>query len=219
MNHKFCLFDAPLLNNFSQISTTENADLTKVFENTLVERQPVNAVTVVMNHDTQPGQTVETPVASFFKPLAYALILLREKGYPCLFYGDLYGMKGKTPEDPSCEGKLPQLALARKLYAYGKQIDYFDDGEKNCIGFNRQGTADRPDGLACVMSNAGVGQKKMFVGPLHTGEIWTDVLGWEEQEVEIDQEGYGMFPCPNVKVAVFVNKAAKGREEFDKLNL
>ena len=43
MQHKFSLFDAPLVYNFSSISSTENADLTKVFEGTLVGAEPVNA--------------------------------------------------------------------------------------------------------------------------------------------------------------------------------
>ena len=163
MHHKFSLFDAPLLYNFSKLSTTEDADLRTVFDNTLVKAEPYNAVTLVMNHDTQPGQTVATPVEGFFKPLAYALILLRQDGYPQLFYGDLYGMRGQEggakSESPACGGKLSDLALIRKLYAYGEQDDYFD--EQTCIGFVRRGTWDRPAGLACVMSNAGPGQKKV----------------------------------------------------------
>lgn len=43
MQHKFSLFDAPLLYNFSQLSNVENADLTKVFDDTLVKSEPVNA--------------------------------------------------------------------------------------------------------------------------------------------------------------------------------
>lgn len=43
MQHKFSLFDAPLVYNFSQLSNTENADLTKVFDGTLVQSEPVNA--------------------------------------------------------------------------------------------------------------------------------------------------------------------------------
>lgn len=31
-------------------------------------------------HDTQPGQALEAPIEGFFKPLAYALILLRAEG-------------------------------------------------------------------------------------------------------------------------------------------
>jgi alpha-amylase len=43
--------------------------------------RPLNAITLVTNLDTQTGQTVETPVDGFFKPLAYALILLRSEGW------------------------------------------------------------------------------------------------------------------------------------------
>ena len=122
MGKKFSLFDAPLVYNFSTMSKTEDADLRKVFDNTLVATEPVNAVvrpphflsfpsqfgkekvgvnrppkTLVMNHDTQPYQALEAPIEPFFKPLAYALILLRDSGYPCIFYGDLYGIKGEHP--------------------------------------------------------------------------------------------------------------------------
>lgn len=70
----------------------------------------------------------------FFKEIAYALILLRSQGQPCVFYGDLYGLEGgPNPLNcPSCLGKLPILMRARKLYAYGEQRDYFD--KRNCIG-------------------------------------------------------------------------------------
>ena len=212
LNHHFSLFDSPLLNNFSQISTTEEADLRQVFDGTLVRDMPTNAVTVVMNHDTQPGQTVETPVTGWFKPLAYALILLRNEGYPCVFFGDMYGMGGKDPEGPSCGGKLADLIMARNLYAYGEQEDYFS--EKNCIGFVRLGTWDRRFGLAVVMSNSGPGEIKMKVGEMHKGERWTDVLGWEDGEVVIDEEGCGLFKCPGVSVSVWVNAEAEGRDRF-----
>lgn len=212
MHHKFSLYDSPLVYNFSNISKSEAADLRKVFDDSLVQAQPVNAVTVVMNHDTQPGQTVETPIEGFFKPLAYSLILLRREGYPSVFYGDLYGMKGKHPEPPSCSDKLADLVLARKLYAYGDQEDYWDD--PNCIGWVRRSTWDRPAGLACIMSNKGPGEIRMAVGKEHVGEKWTDVLGWEQGEVEIDEEGFGLFKCPGVSVSVWVNKDAEGRDRF-----
>ena len=44
MGKKFSLFDAPLLNNFHNISKTEQADLRKLFDNSLVQVEPVNAV-------------------------------------------------------------------------------------------------------------------------------------------------------------------------------
>lgn len=212
MHHKFSLYDSPLVYNFSRISTTEQGDLRTVFDNTLVQRVPEKAVTVVMNHDTQPGSTVETHIEGFFKPLAYALILLREQGYPCVFYGDVYGMQGERAEPPACGGKLPDLMLARKLYSYGSQEDYWDSA--NCIGWVRRGTWDHPAGVAVVMSNDGPGEIRMAVGEMHRGERWTDVLGWEEGEVEIDEEGYGVFKCPGVSVSVWVRKDAEGRERF-----
>jgi alpha-amylase len=215
MEHKYSLYDSPLVYNFAKISTGEKADLRKVFDDSLVQARPDRAVTVVMNHDTQPGQTMATKIEGFFKPLAYALILLREQGYPCIFYGDLYGMKGDTPEPPACGGKLADMALARRLYAYGDQEDYWDN--PNCIGFVRRGTTDHPQGLACVMSNAENNEIKMSVGTEHKGEIWTDVLGWQTDEVKIEDDGYGLFPCPGTSVSIWVKKDAPGREKFGKL--
>jgi alpha-amylase len=165
-----------------------------------------------MNHDTQPGQTMATKIEGFFKPLAYALILLRDAGYPCVFYGDLYGMKGETPEPPACGGKLADMILARKLFAYGQQDEYFD--KPNCIGFVRRGTKEHLAGLACVMSNAGPGEIRMCVGDMHKGQKWTDLLAWEKGEVVIDEEGFGVFKCPGLSLAIWVNQDAEGRARF-----
>ncbi|KAK8039300.1 alpha-amylase [Apiospora rasikravindrae] len=215
MHKKFSLFDAPLVYNFSEISKTSGADLRKVFDDTLVSVMPVNAVTLVMNHDTQPYQALEAPIEGWFKPLAYALILLRDQGYPCLWYGDLYGIdpKGEHPFPPSCGGALPKLSLARKLYSYGKQQDYFDYA--TCLGWVRYGTWDRKYGCAVVMSNAGPGEKKMHVGEIHAGEVWTDVLGWSDREVTIGDDGFGDFVCGGTSVSIFVNKEAEGRDKFN----
>lgn len=86
------------------------------------------------NPPSLPQLTAQTPVAAWFKPLAYALILLRKDGHPCVFYGDLYGIRQnvKRPMKPSCKGKLPILTQVRKEFAYGEQQDYFDAA--NCIG-------------------------------------------------------------------------------------
>ena len=116
---------------------------------------------------------------------------------------------------PSCRGRLPDLCLARKLYAYGEQHDYFDSA--HCVGWTRVGTWDRPYGLACVMSNDKPNRKRMYVGEAHAGELWTDILGWEPFEVQIDKYGYGLFSCRGNWVAVYVNRAAAGRERFGNL--
>ncbi|MCJ1474923.1 hypothetical protein MMC13_003583 [Lambiella insularis] len=214
MKHKVSLFDSILVYNFARVSTTRNADLRKVLEGSLVQHEPKHVVTLVTNHDTQPTQPLSAPFLPWFKPHAYCLILLRAAGYPCVFYGDLYGTA--TPshpqyERPACSGDLPILCLVRKLYAYGPQIDYFD--APTCVGWTRLGSWDRKEGLAVVMSSGGTGRKKMLVGRARAGEIWMDVLG-SRREVVIDASGYGDFMCRPRDVAVWVWKDAPGRERL-----
>ncbi len=63
----------------------QDSDLTSILDNSLVQVKPELAVTVVDNHDTQPLQSLEAPVEAWFKPHSYAITLLREEGYPCIF--------------------------------------------------------------------------------------------------------------------------------------
>ena len=215
INAKISIYDPPLMYNFSKMSQTEKADLRTVFNDTLVQERPESAITFVANHDTQPGQTSEAPVAPWFKPLAYALILLRQEGHPCVFYGDLYGINGPEPHGPTCGRKLPHMILARKLYAYGKQRDYFFSA--NCIGWTREGTKDRRDGVAVLMSNAGPGKKRMDVGFKHGGEIWMDVTENVKEEVKINWLGFGVFTCKEKSVSVFLKKDEASVEDFGKM--
>jgi alpha-amylase len=172
-----------------------------------------------MNHDTQPSQALQIEVADWFIPLAHAFILLRIDGYPCVFYGNIYGIKGGVPNGwrgPSAGGKIPDMVLARKLYAYGELNDYMD--RPNLIGWVRRGTWDRPNGCAVVLSNAEMGEIRMYVGTEHKGEIWTDILGWESVEVHIGDDGFGTFSVGSCSVSIFVKKDAPGRERFGKFN-
>ncbi|KAK3396735.1 glycoside hydrolase superfamily [Sordaria brevicollis] len=219
MDHKFSLFDAPLVYNFGEISTSVEADLRRVFDDTLVQKAPVCAVTLVQNHDTQPLQSLSVPITPWFLPLAYSLILLRSSGYPCVFYGDLYGLCTPTPSQPNPTSPtsppltiLPRLLLARKYFAYGPQDDYFD--YRTCIGWTRHGTWDRPTGrCAVVMSNAGEGWKRMYVGTECAGQKWEDVLGWRGEKVVIGEDGWGTFWCGGCSVGVWVWEGAEGMGE------
>lgn len=161
-NGRMSLFDASLHHNLYHASQQgkKEYDLTTIFNDGLVSVKPELAVTVVDNHDTQPLQSLEAPVENWFKPHAYALILLREGGYPCVFYPDLYGAhyvdKGKDGNEHEifldiCK-HLEQLLVARKQFAYGLQRDYFD--HPNCIGWTREGTKENEgSGCAVVLSN------------------------------------------------------------------
>ena len=44
-------------------------------------------------------------ILDWFKPLAYALILLRKHGLPCVFYGDYYGIPSQNV-NPMKDGGL-----------------------------------------------------------------------------------------------------------------
>ncbi|KAI9369674.1 glycoside hydrolase superfamily [Aspergillus egyptiacus] len=205
MKYMVSAYDVPLLEKFSKFSRAKGADLRRIFDGTLVQREPDHAVTFVTNHDTQPGQMMDTPVSPSFKLLAYALILLRKEGRPCLFYGDLYGIRANVnhPNLAACNGNLPILTHARKHFAYGEQQDYFD--APNCIGFIRYGNARHPSGLACVMSNAGPAKRRMYVGAARVGEKWTDLLHPRASSpVIIDHRGYGVFPVDRMSVSVWV---------------
>ncbi|KAK0724498.1 alpha-amylase-like protein [Lasiosphaeris hirsuta] len=226
MGHRISLFDVQLVTNLSKVSLLgEKGDLRQVFDDALVVWKPNNTVTFVVNHDTQDGQSLETPVAPSFIPLAYSLILLRANaGIPCVFWSDLYGSFGQHPRPdrgnfipPNSGGAvLPKMMLARQLWAYGSQFDYLD--QPHCIGFTRHGHPARSggDGLAVVMTNGwAFASKKMFVGEAHAREVWTDVLRWCPGKVVIDSAGWGEFPVACRSVSVWVNRAAQGREFVD----
>ena len=194
------LFDVPLHYNLYNASNDENYDLSKILEHTLLKENSSMAVTFVDNHDTQPGQSLASFVGAWFKPLAYSIILLRQEGYPCVFYGDFYGI----PHDNVGPVKeLKTLIELRKEKAYGKQNDYFDN--PNFIGWTREGDEEHlKSGLAVVMSNKGAGEKRMYIGKQYSGEKFIDSLGNCQDEIIIDDEGFGNFKVKEKSVSVWV---------------
>lgn len=206
MEGKMSLFDAPLHHNFFNAAKARGEyDLRTIFDNTLVQRQPHLAVTLVGNHDTQPLQLLEAPVEDWFKQAAYSLILLRKQGYPCVFYPDIYGAKYT---DKDCNGQdcdvvlepvpnIEKLLQARKLFAHGAEHDYFDF--PTCIGWVREG-------CAVVISSGDKGVKKMEMGKQHSGRIFRDYLGNHKGTVMIDQDGWGEFMCEPASVSVWVHE-------------
>jgi alpha-amylase len=169
---RVALFDAPLHYNFYAASVGgDGYDMRQIFDNTLVQQQPSLAVTLVDNHDSQPLQSLESIVESWFKPLAHALILLRCEGYPCIFYADYYGAHYKDHGRDGNEYEiwmdshrsiLDKFLFARQTYGYGEQYSYFD--HPNTIGWTRLGDAEYPGGMAVVLSNGSEGSKWMEVG-------------------------------------------------------
>ena len=194
------LFDVPLHYNFWAASKQEDYDLSKIFDNTLVKDNPNKAVTFVDNHDTQPEQALESFVERWFKPAAYSMILLRDEGYPCVFYGDFYGIPHNNIEPLE---ELKTIMKLRKDKAYGEQHDYIDN--PNYIGWTRSGDEEHTkSGLAVVISNAEDSEKRMYIGEDLVGEKFIDSLGNFEETVEIDEEGFGNFKVKGKSTSIWI---------------
>ncbi len=204
------LFDAVLQFNFATASRSgAEYDLRTIFDDSLVQHDPFSAVTLVSNHDTQPLQALESPVEAWFKPLAYALILLREAGYPCVFLADYDGAEytdiGRDGEQhdivmPSHAWLIDRFLEARRRYAYGEQYDYFED--PHVIGWTRQGTDAQPGGMAVLLSNAGDAALRMQTPTQHAR--FRDLTEHVADVVEVDADGWGEFRCNAGSVSVWV---------------
>lgn len=199
------LFDVSLHYKFFTASNNfGNFDMSSLWQDTLVWERPGNAITFVDNHDTQPGQALCSYVNGWFKQLAYALILYHDKGIPCVFYGDLYGIPHDKVEPVS---QLREMIKVREVYAYGQEQMYFDDC--NVVGFTRSGDEEHENsGMAVIMSDNVGGVKKMCVGRQHQGEIFVDLLNHKPDEVVIDENGEGKFSCEGGSVSIYLKKAA-----------
>lgn len=204
------LFDAPLHFNFHRASKSGGQfDMSTILNDTLMQEVPLLAVTLVENHDTQPLQSLESPVEDWFKPLAYSFILLRAEGYPCVFYPDYYGAEysdhGTNGEMQSVtmtshKYLIDRMLFARKYFAYGDQINYFDD--PNIVGWTRLGTELHPFGLAVLLSDGEMGQKWMDVGKPNTKFV--DITHHCPKPVITNSDGWGPFECKGGSVSIWI---------------
>lgn len=188
--YKTDLFDVNLHYHLQQASLHHDYDMRTIFDNTLVQAYPQMAVTFVDNHDSQPGEALESFVEPDFKKIAYALILLRRDGYPCVFFGDYFGLGEPRPMEPK-KDLIDNLLYLRKTFAYGDQEDYFH--EPHLIGWVRQGEEHHPEKLAVIISTKEGGSIRMSVGPEEAGKVYRDYTGSIQDTITIDDEGYGDF--------------------------
>jgi alpha-amylase len=201
------LFDVPLHDRFRQASLAEATfDLRTIFDRTLVQQQPALAVTFVDNHDTQPCQSLESWVEPWFKPLAYALILLRRDGYPCVFWGDYYPTnvryrdQGREVTLYSHRFLIDRFLEARRTHAHGDQHDYFD--HPNTIGWLRTGDAAHPGAMAVLLTNGTAGDK--WMSTFHPGARFQDATGHIPGTVTADGNGWADFRCLDRSVSVWL---------------
>jgi glycosidase len=208
---RMSLFDAPLHLNFYKASRDPGFDMRSLFDGSLVQENPCKAVTLVDNHDTQPLQSLESPVDFWFKPLAYASILLRKDGYPCVFLPDLLGASYRDRGGDGLDHDvlmapvpgLGELLKARRDAAYGAQRDYLD--QPKAVGWTREGDAQHPgSGLAVLMSSGGPGWKWMEMGPAWAGRTMRNVLGASGETLAVNRDGWACFTVGPGSVSAWV---------------
>ncbi len=207
------LFDAPLHRNFYEASRFGGGyDMRRILDNTLMQHQPTLAVTLVDNHDTQPLQALESWVDFWFKPLAYALILLRSEGFPCVFVPDLDGASYMDNCCDICLTPVPglfEMLRARRDLAYGTQRDWFD--HPDIIGWTREGDDEHSmSGLAVIMSDAKGGSKWMDMGRRNANKKLVDLLKNSGGTVITNNDGWGEFYCQGGSVSVWVDETIAG---------
>ncbi|MEA1848546.1 alpha-amylase [Chryseobacterium sp. MHB01] len=209
MNDLISCFDAPLHYNFFKASEEGKAyDLSRILEGSLLEEKPVFSVSFVENHDTQKLQALESTVRDWFKPIAYAIILLSEDAYPCIFYPDLFGAEYTDLVDgkeinvtmPKIEA-LPKLLIARQKFAIGEQIRYFD--HPDCIAWVRKGT-DEKFGCVTIISNGDEGFKEIDLGQENANSKFKDFLGHRTEVITTDEAGKAVFSVNGCSVSVWI---------------
>ncbi len=199
-SYSMSLFDVPLHYNLYRASSSDgNFDLSSIFDGTLVLNNPDYAVTFVDNHDTQPSQSLQSWVEEWFKPAAYALILLRHEGTPCIFYGDYYGI---VHDQINPVRELDTLISIRKAKLFGQRYDYLDDPD--LIGWTYTGDFEHPgSGFAVILSDKKQGEKRMFVGSENAHSIYRDSMGNINEPVLIDDDGIGIFKVLGGSLSVY----------------
>ena len=218
------LFDFPLRFLFRNASWQGEAfDLEALNRNTLMAEQPSKAVTFVENHDYQFGRESNSHVQEWFKPLAYAFILLRDKGYPCLFFPDYYGSHTKSEHQgqPSGREYIDLLLKLRKQFALGEERFYAD---RNVAGWVRLGDVPGAKGAMSVVINNSYGAVKairMNTGrfnkrfyhlatiKLKDGKFLVtknqyDLYGDKAEGLWADQYGWAEFPADGGTAAIWI---------------
>lgn len=207
---RISVFGVPLHFRFHEASRAGGRpDLRRLFEGTLLRERPTQLVTFVDNHDSQPLQALESAVEPWFKPLAYAAILLRQEGYPCVFAADY---DGAEYEDQGRDGQRHQVVLpshrilidrllhARREYAYGPQTDYLDGPD--LLGWTRKGDESHPKAMAVLMSNGPGGEKWMDAG--RPRALFADLTEHVKGPVQANEHGWAPFRCDAGSVSVWV---------------
>ena len=198
------LFDVPLHFNLYQASSSDGAfDMREIYAHTLVSAHPDLAVTFVDNHDTQEGQALQSWIQPWFKEQAYSLILLRMKGTPTVFWGDLCGVLDRQV-NPVGEN-LQKLLILRHHAEFLSEYDYFD--HPDLIGWSSTlNFEDQRIGLATLLTNGSGGSKYMIIDPSQAKKTYVDLFGRHTLPVQLDENGGATFYVNDGACSVWISQ-------------
>lgn len=221
---RMTLFDFPLFFKLRQAGREgDRYDLRKLSQETLQAEQPTLAVTFVENHDYEYGREPDSHVEAWFKPLGYAFILLREAGFPCVFFPDYYGSFDTGHHKGYFQGReyLDLLLQLRGQFGLGEERFY---AESSVAGWVRMGFVPGAKGAMAVVINTGFNrvqfmsmntgrQNKIFY---HLATIkWTNdgylvvrgtynIYGTKESRLRTDESGWGEFIADGGSVSIWI---------------
>ena len=189
------LFDVPLHYLFNDMSNGNGSwDMRGLQFAGFTEANGALSVSFVDNHDTdQSGGALYSPVSNL-KMLAYAYILTRDKGYPCVFYRDYY--------EYGLGAQLKTLIGIRKANAYGAAAEYTGTNDADVYAYSRAGDATH-QGLLELLNDGGSATSKGITTPFKSATL-TDATGNSGGTITTDANGYGVFPVGARSYAVWV---------------
>jgi len=157
----------------------------------------------------QPLQSLESLVEAWFKPLAYAFILLRTDGYPCVFYADYYGAQYKGSKNHneydilmhSHKWMIDLFLDARSKYTFGIRRDFFET--RNCIGWTFEGE-EGGKSMAVIISNAEEASLWMETGKENA--VYKDITNHIDKKITTNEFGWAPFSCKSGSVSLWIEE-------------
>ncbi len=188
------LFDVPLHYTFQAMSSGNGSwDMRGLQFAGFTEANGALSVSFVDNHDTDTPGALYSPVINL-KMLAYAYILTREKGYPCVFYRDYY--------EYGLGNQIKTLLSIRKNYAYGSGYEYTSNNDGDLYVYSRSGDATHA-GLLLLLNDGGATRTVGVTTPFKNATL-TDKTGNVAGSITTNASGYAVFSVKARSYAVWV---------------
>ncbi|MBG8553736.1 alpha-amylase [Hymenobacter guriensis] len=188
------LFDVPLHYTFQDMSNGNGSwDMRGLQFAGFTEANGPLSVSFVDNHDTDHPGALYSPVTNL-KMLAYAYILTREKGYPCVFYRDFY--------EYGLGAQIKNLTAIRQANAYGSGFEYTSVNDADVYAYSRAGDATHP-GLLLLLNDGSSARSKTITTPFKSKTL-TDKTGNNTSTITTDANGTGVFPVNARSYSVWV---------------